>query len=70
MAKKAHAHVRKCELADIGGSALDAAALAREETLGVASFESQVALTLMLASRIGNTYTSSLYLVIASLLHA
>jgi hydroxymethylglutaryl-CoA synthase len=70
MARKAHAHVRKCELADMGGIALDAAALAREEALGVASFESQVAPSLMLASRIGNTYTSSLYLGIASLLHA
>jgi hydroxymethylglutaryl-CoA synthase len=70
MARKAHAHVRKCELADLGGTALDAAALAREETLGVASFEGQVAPSLLLASRIGNTYTSSLYLGIASLLHA
>jgi hydroxymethylglutaryl-CoA synthase len=70
MAKKAHAHVRKCELEDLAGGALDAAALAREESDGAASFETQVAPTLMLASRIGNTYTGSLYLGIASLLHA
>jgi hydroxymethylglutaryl-CoA synthase len=70
MARKAHAHVRKCELADLGGTPLDAAALAREESLGAASFEGQVAPSLLLASRIGNTYTSSLYLGIASLLQA
>lgn len=70
MARKAHAHVRKCELALVGGAALDEAALAREEALGAASFEAQVVPSLMLASRIGNTYTSSLYLGIASLLHA
>ena len=55
MARKAHAHIRTCELADMGGIAFDAAALAREAALGVASFESQVAPSLMLASRIGNT---------------
>ena len=69
MARKAHAHIRRQELEDAGGSALDAAALAREEALGTASFESQVAPSLLLASRIGNTYTGSLYLGIASLLH-
>ena len=30
MARKAHAHIRTCELADMGGIAFDAAALARE----------------------------------------
>lgn len=69
MAKKAHAHVRKCELEDLAGGALDVATLGREEVDGAASYETQVAPTLMLASRIGNTYTGSLYLGIASLLH-
>jgi hydroxymethylglutaryl-CoA synthase len=70
MARKAHAHIRSCELADSGGIPLDAAAIAREDAQGTASFETQVAPSLMLASRIGNTYTASLYLGIASLLHA
>ena len=70
MARKAHAHIRKCELEDLTGAALDAEALAREEAHGAASFEAQVAPSLMLASRIGNTYTGSLYLGIASLIHA
>jgi hydroxymethylglutaryl-CoA synthase len=70
MARKAHAHIRKCELEDLKGGALDADALAREEAQGTASFEAQVAPSLMLASRIGNTYTGSLYLGIASLIHA
>ncbi len=70
MARKAHAHIRKCELEDSTGGPLDAIAQAREETDGAASFEAQVAPSLMLASRIGNTYTGSLYLGIASLIHA
>jgi hydroxymethylglutaryl-CoA synthase len=70
MARKAHAHIRKQELEEAGGTRLDTAALAREEALGIASFETQVAPSLLLASRIGNTYTGSLYLGIASLLHA
>jgi len=70
MAKKAHARVRRMELEELSGAPLDAAALALEETNGAASFETQVAPSLMLASRIGNTYTGSLYLGIASLLHA
>jgi hydroxymethylglutaryl-CoA synthase len=70
MARKAHAHIRKCELEDVNGGALGAEALAREEAAGAASFEAQVAPSLMLASRIGNTYTGSLYLGIASLVHA
>jgi hydroxymethylglutaryl-CoA synthase len=70
MARKAHAHIRKCELEDLAGHALDEGALAHEESRGAASFEAQVAPTLMLASRIGNTYTGSLYLGLASLIHA
>ncbi|CAN5877645.1 hydroxymethylglutaryl-CoA synthase [soil metagenome] len=69
MARKAHLHVRRCDLEDRAGE-LDAAALAREETEGAASYDRQVAPTLMLASRVGNTYTGSLYLGLASLLHA
>ena len=70
MARKAHAHLRRCELEDARGAPLDAAAQAREDADGAASFETQVAPSLVLASRIGNTYTGSLYLGIASLLHA
>jgi hydroxymethylglutaryl-CoA synthase len=70
MARKAHAHVRRVELEELNGGALDAVALAREEAAGAASFEAQVGPSLMLASRIGNTYTGSLYLGLASLLHA
>jgi hydroxymethylglutaryl-CoA synthase len=70
MARKAHAHLRRLELEELRGAALDADAAAREEAAGAASFERQVAPSLMLASRIGNTYTGSLYLGLASLLHA
>jgi hydroxymethylglutaryl-CoA synthase len=70
MARKAHAHLRKGELEEANGGPLDAAAVAREEADGAASFEMQVAPSLLLASRIGNTYTGSLYLGIASLVHA
>ncbi|MDB4935579.1 MAG: Hydroxymethylglutaryl-CoA synthase [Labilithrix sp.] len=70
MARKAHLHVRRCELEELAGAPLDAAALAREEREGAASFDAQVAASLLLASRVGNTYTGSLYLGLASLLHA
>jgi hydroxymethylglutaryl-CoA synthase len=70
MARKAHAHVRKWELEQRNGGPLDAAAVTQEETAGAASFETQVAPSLTLASRIGNTYTGSLYLGLASLMHA
>lgn len=70
MARKAHAHIRRVELEERNGGALDQAALAREEVDGAASFEAQVAPSLMLPSRIGNTYTGSLYLGLASMLHA
>jgi hydroxymethylglutaryl-CoA synthase len=57
------------ELEELRGAALDEAAVAIEEKNGAGSFEKQVAPSLMLASRIGNTYTGSLYLGIASMLH-
>lgn len=69
MARKAHAHLRRLELEEKSGGQLDAAALEHEEGEGASSFERQVAPSLMLASRIGNTYTGSLYLGVASLLH-
>jgi hydroxymethylglutaryl-CoA synthase len=71
MAKKAHAHLRKCDIEDRDGARapLTATALEREEREGAASFEEQVAPSLSLAARIGNTYTASLYLGVASLLH-
>jgi hydroxymethylglutaryl-CoA synthase len=64
MARKAHMHLRAVDqddsLSELGPE---------EELLAVASFERQVAPSLELASRIGNTYTASLYLGLASLLH-
>jgi hydroxymethylglutaryl-CoA synthase len=69
MAKKAHFHLRKKELETKKGRALTADELAAEDKAAAGSFENQVAPTLWLASRIGNTYTGSLYLGLASLLH-
>ncbi len=69
MARKAHAHLRRTELEERNGGPLDEAAIASEEAALAASFEKQVAPSLMLASRIGNTYTGALWLGIASLLH-
>jgi hydroxymethylglutaryl-CoA synthase len=59
MAKKAHVHVRKCDLEEGATAGTD------DET----SFRVQVAPSLLLPSRVGNTYTASLYLGLASLLH-
>jgi hydroxymethylglutaryl-CoA synthase len=56
MAKKAHLRVRACDLGD------------GEDEAGNASFEAQVAPSLALPSRIGNTYTASLYFGLASML--
>jgi hydroxymethylglutaryl-CoA synthase len=70
MARKAHAHIRRLELEEANGAPLDAGAVAREEAFGAVSFDQQVAPSLLLASRIGNTYTGSLYLGVASLLHS
>jgi hydroxymethylglutaryl-CoA synthase len=65
MAKKAHLHVRRCDLEDSG----DAAAAA-EDAHGAAAFRTQVEPSLGLCARIGNIYTGSLYLGLAGLLHA
>ncbi len=68
MAKKAHGQVRRCDLEDRAGKPLDAAAEEEETPRAVASFERQVAPSLGLSSRVGNIYTGSLYLRLASLL--
>lgn len=70
MAKKAHLHLRRIEREDLAGGPLEGAALAAEESAGAASFEAQVAPTLVLPSRVGNTYTAALYMALASLLDA
>lgn len=64
MARKAHLHVRRTDIEDAGLVAPD------EETLGLASFRTQVESTLGLCSRVGNVYTGSLYLSLAGLLDA
>jgi hydroxymethylglutaryl-CoA synthase len=66
MARKAHLHVRRCDLED-AGAPWDAAA---EDARGTASFTEQVAPSLALCARIGNIYTGSLYLGLAGLLQA
>ena len=69
MARKAHSHVRACELADSnGGAVLDDAAMLQEEADSATDFEERVGASLYLPSRIGNTYTASLYFGLASLL--
>ena len=68
MAKKAHLHLRKQELAWMKGRELTAEESAAEDKAGAASFENQVAPSLGLAARIGNTYTGSMYLGLATLL--
>ena len=70
MARKAHLHVRKTELEGRAGAPLEGEALAAEEKAAAASFEAQVASSLWLPSRVGNTYTAALYMSLASLLHA
>ncbi|HEX8108283.1 MAG TPA: hydroxymethylglutaryl-CoA synthase [Kofleriaceae bacterium] len=65
MAKKAHLHVRRCDVEDAGG-AWDPAA----EDRAAAAFRDQVEPSLGLCARIGNIYTGSLYLGLAGLLHA
>jgi hydroxymethylglutaryl-CoA synthase len=66
MARKAHLHVRRCDLED-AGMAWDVAV---EEQRGAASFRMQVEPSLGLCARIGNVYTGSLYLGLAGLLDA
>ena len=68
MAKKAHLHLRKLEVQATLGRELTAEEQAAEDRAAAISFENQVAPTLALAARIGNTYTGSLYLGLASLL--
>jgi hydroxymethylglutaryl-CoA synthase len=57
MAHKAHQHVRKCDLDE------------QPDARFVSSFDAQVAPSLYMPSRVGNTYTASLYFGLASLLH-
>jgi hydroxymethylglutaryl-CoA synthase len=66
MAKKAHLHVRKCDLED-AQRPWDAAA---EEKHGAASFAEQVEPSLVACARVGNVYTGSLYLSLAGLLES
>ena len=66
MARKAHLHVRRCDLED-AGAPWDAAA---EEVSGLAAFQTQVAPSLELCAQVVNIYTGSLYLGLAGLLHA
>ena len=66
MARKAHLQVRRTDLED-AHTPWDASS---EELRAAASFETQVAPSLPLCSRIGNIYTGSLYLGLAGLLDA
>ncbi len=70
MARKAHLHLRRCDLEDREHGLLDPMTMAEEEKAGPLSFERQVAPSLLLPARIGNTYTAALYFGLASLLHA
>jgi hydroxymethylglutaryl-CoA synthase len=67
MARKAHMALRRCDLVDQEATPA-AAARAEEDEASAASFESQVAPSLILPARIGNTYTAALYFGLASLL--
>ncbi|HEU0035971.1 MAG TPA: hydroxymethylglutaryl-CoA synthase family protein [Kofleriaceae bacterium] len=66
MARKAHAHVRRCDLED-AQAPWDVAA---EDARAAAMFRDQVEPSLALCARIGNVYTGSLYLALAGLLDA
>jgi hydroxymethylglutaryl-CoA synthase len=66
MARKAHLHLRRCDLED-AGVPWDAAT---EDARAVQSFRDQVEPSLPLCSRVGNVYTGSLYLGLAGLLDA
>jgi hydroxymethylglutaryl-CoA synthase len=66
MARKAHLHLRRCDLEDTGAP-WDSAV---EDERGIAAFREQVEPSLGLCARIGNIYTGSLYLGLAGLLHA
>jgi hydroxymethylglutaryl-CoA synthase len=69
MAKKGLVLLRQCDLEDRLGRALSDAEKAADEPAAAASFETQVAPSLALPARIGNTYTAALYFGLASLLH-
>jgi hydroxymethylglutaryl-CoA synthase len=64
MAKKAHLHVRRCDLED----AYQTWDAADEDARAAQSFGEQVEPSLAACSRIGNVYTGSLYLSLAGLL--
>ncbi|MCW5807509.1 MAG: hydroxymethylglutaryl-CoA synthase [Deltaproteobacteria bacterium] len=66
MARKAHQHVRRCDLED-ASAPWD---VAQEEARADASFAAQVEPSLGACTRVGNIYTGSLYLGLAGLLHA
>src|SRR5262249_41007536 len=68
MAKKAHAHIRRCDLEDFRKVQWSEAIEAGEAPNTQASFERQVAPTLGLCAQVGNAYTASLYLGLAGLL--
>lgn len=70
MARKAHHHLRRCDLRDEGGALPDAAQEAEEAARSDASFERQTATSLRFCEQIGNAYTGSLYLGLAGLLDA
>ncbi len=65
MAKKAHLHVRRCDVED-AQQPWDSTA----EERGAASFREQVEPSLGACARVGNVYTGSLYLALAGLLEA
>ncbi|HSP81862.1 MAG TPA: hydroxymethylglutaryl-CoA synthase, partial [Myxococcaceae bacterium] len=68
MARKAHTQLRLCDLEDAPGTTTSLEA--REEAAkSPASYEAQVASSLVLSARVGNVYTASLYLALAGLLH-
>jgi len=69
MAKKAHAQVWRCDLDDRQhGDPLATWDAAAEELAAARAFDTQVAPSLLACSRVGNIYTGSLYLALASLL--
>jgi hydroxymethylglutaryl-CoA synthase len=63
MAKKAHMHLRRCDLEDAGVTIDEA-----EECRAAVSYAEQVEPSLHLCARVGNVYTGSLYLGLAGLL--
>lgn len=69
MAQKAHLHLRRCDLLDRMGRMRDKEPPAIDDPDALASFERQVAPSLALPARVGNTYTAALYFGLASLLH-